>query len=125
MPLVQIALRHSSPDHIRAIQHGVYTALRETFEVPEHDRFMLVTQHDAHEFDYDPGYLGIARSDGLVFVRITCSASRGVTQKKALYRRIVELLGQAPGLRPEDVFICLVETTRENWSFGGGGMQYA
>jgi 4-oxalocrotonate tautomerase len=125
MPLVQIALRRTSPERIRAIADGVYAALRETFEVPEHDRFIVVSQHEAHEFDCDPGYLDIARSDALVVVRITCSASRGVTQKKALYRRIVERLVDAPGLRPEDVFICLVETTRENWSFGMGGMQYA
>ncbi|HYG06140.1 MAG TPA: tautomerase family protein [Stenotrophomonas sp.] len=125
MPLVHIALRHTTPERIAAIRDGVYAALRASFEVPENDRFILVSQHEAHEFDYDPGYLGIARSDELVFVRINCSASRGVTQKKALYRDIVERLVQSPGLRPEDVFIHLVETARENWSFGHGAMQYA
>lgn len=125
MPLVHIALRHTTPDRIRAIQEGVYAALHGSFEVPENDRFILVTQHEAHEFDYDAGYLGIARSDELVFVQITCTASRGVTQKKALYRDIVERLGRSPGLRPEDVFIQLTETARENWSFGLGVAQYA
>lgn len=125
MPLVQIDLRPTPPERIGAIRDGVYAALRASFDVPEDDRFILVNQHQAHEFDYDPGYLGIARSDALVFIRIHCTASRGVTQKKALYRDIVERLGRDPGLRPEDVFIHLIEGPRENWSFGRGEMQYA
>jgi 4-oxalocrotonate tautomerase len=28
-------------------------------------------------------------------------------------------------VRPEDVFISLVEVTKENWSFGNGEAQYA
>ncbi len=46
-------------------------------------------------------------------------------QKKALYQRITALLGDKPGVRPEDVFINLVEVVKENWSFGHGLAQYA
>ena len=123
--MIQIDPRRTTPERIHAIQQGVYAALRATFEVPEHDRFVVVNQHAPEEFFYDPGYLGIQRSDELVFVRITCLASRGVTQKKALYHAIVEQLVQSPGLRPQDVFISLLETSRENWSFGMGDAQYA
>ena len=52
------------------------------------------------------------------------SNTRGVAQKKALYRRIVERLGDDPGIRPDDVFINLVEVAKENWSFGRGLAQY-
>jgi phenylpyruvate tautomerase PptA (4-oxalocrotonate tautomerase family) len=45
--------------------------------------------------------------------------------KKALYAKIVELISQETGLRPEDVFINLVEVAKENWSFGNGIAQYA
>ena len=31
---------------------------------------------------------------------------------------------EAPGLRPEDVFVNLVETGTESWSFGHGEAQY-
>jgi 4-oxalocrotonate tautomerase len=37
----------------------------------------------------------------------------------------VERLGQEAGMRPEDVFINLVEVAKENWSFGNGIAQYA
>ena len=53
------------------------------------------------------------------------SLSGNVDQKKALFARIVELLAQHPGLRPQDVLINLVEVAKENWSFGNGIAQYA
>jgi phenylpyruvate tautomerase PptA (4-oxalocrotonate tautomerase family) len=125
MPLVRIALRRGkSGAYLAALRNGVYEALRETFEVPPDDRFILVSQHEADEFDCDPGYLGIARSDDLVIVQITCARTRGVTQKKTLYRRIADRLAIDPGLRPADVFVNLVETGREDWSFGEGLAQY-
>jgi phenylpyruvate tautomerase PptA (4-oxalocrotonate tautomerase family) len=99
--------------------------MRATFNVPENDRFILVSQHDADEFNYDPNYLGIARSDDLVIVQITCNAGRTVEMKQALYRRIAENFSADPGLRPEDVFINLVEVAKENWPFGNGVAQYA
>ena len=126
MPLVRIALRcGKSSTHLAALRNGVYQAMRETFNVPENDRFILVSQHDADEFDYDPNYLSIARSDELVIVQITCNQGRTVEQKQALYRSIAEKFSANPGLRPEDVVINLVEVVKENWSFGNGIAQYA
>ncbi|MDB5619341.1 tautomerase family protein [Tardiphaga sp.] len=98
--------------------------MRETFDVPEGDRFMTVTEHDADDFVYGADYLGINRSDDLVMIQLTVSNTRPLEKKQALYRRIVERLGQNPGLRPEDVFINLVEVKPENWSFGMGEAQY-
>ena len=40
-------------------------------------------------------------------------------------RSIAQLLGESPGLRPEDVFVNIVEVAKENWSFGHGLAQYA
>jgi phenylpyruvate tautomerase PptA (4-oxalocrotonate tautomerase family) len=124
MPLVRIALRRGkSAAHLAALRDGIYRAMRETFDVPENDRFILISQHDADEFDCDPGYLGIARSDDLVVVQITCARGRTTARKQALYRRILEEF-VAAGVRPEDVFGNLVGTARENWSFGPGIAQY-
>jgi 4-oxalocrotonate tautomerase len=126
MPLVRIDLRRGkSPAYLTALRNGIYQAMRESFNVPENDRFILIRQHDADEFDCDPNYLDIARSDDLVIVQITCNNTRNVEQKQALYRCIVERMSDNPGLRPEDVFINLVEVPKENWSFGNGIAQYA
>jgi hypothetical protein len=125
MPLTRLSLRRGkSPEYVRAILDNVYEAMRERFNVPENDRFMLVSEHEDHAFDCDPGYLGIARGPNLVILQLTVSNTRTVAQKKALYRRIVERLGRNPGIRPEDVFINLIEVDKSNWSFGCGEAQY-
>ena len=46
--------------------------------------------------------------------------SRNAEQKKALFKRTAELLGKSPGIRPEDVFITVLPSARENWSVGNG-----
>jgi phenylpyruvate tautomerase PptA (4-oxalocrotonate tautomerase family) len=126
MPLTRVSLRRGKPTAYRkAILDGLYLAMRETFNVPEDDRFMVISEHDGDDFLYGADYLGIRRSDDLVIIQLTVSNTRSVTQKKALFARIVERLTQDPGLRPEDIFINLVEVAPENWSFGHGVAQYA
>lgn len=126
MPLLHISLRAGKPESYRqAIFDGLYRAMRETFNVPEDDQFMTITEHDAANFRYGASYLDIARSDDLVFIQISAMNTRTVEQKKALFRRIAELLGESPGIRSEDVFVNLVEGTKENWSLGHGLAQYA
>ena len=126
MPLLHISLRAGKPEAYRqAIFDSLYRAMRETFDVPEDDQFMAMTEHEAANFRYGASYLGVARSDDLVFVQITANATRTLEQKKALFRRIAELLGESPGIRPEDVFVSLVEVAKENWSLGNGIAQYA
>ncbi len=125
MPLTRVSLRRGKPAAYRqAILEGLYQAMRESFDVPEGDRFMILTEHDEDDFLYGADYLGIQRSDDLVVIQLTVSNTRPVAQKQNLYRRIVERLGDNPGIRPEDVFINLVEVLPENWSFGHGEAQY-
>ena len=125
MPLVRVSLRRGKPAAYRkAILDGIYRAMRATFDVPEEDRFMTITEHDADDFLYDGNYLGIQRSDDLVMIQLTVSNTRGVEKKKALFRQIVANLTTDPGLRSEDIFINLVEVLPENWSFGHGVAQY-
>jgi phenylpyruvate tautomerase PptA (4-oxalocrotonate tautomerase family) len=97
----------------------------ETIKIPEQDRFQIVTEHDAESLIYDPSYLGISRTDGVLLIQITLSAGRTIEVRKALFARIAGLLSESPGVRPEDVFVSLVEVAKENWSFGNGIAQYA
>lgn len=126
MPLLHISLRTGKPDSYKqAIFDNLYLAMHETFNVPEDDQFMALTEHDAASFRYSASYLDVARSDDLVFIQITANNTRSRDQKKALYRRIAELMGENPGIRPEDVFVSIVEVEKENWSLGNGEAQYA
>ena len=126
MPLVRISLREGkSAAHRRAIADAVHRALVETIHIPPQDRFQLVTEHSADALIYDPSYLGIERTGDVVFVQIAPSAARSVELKKALYARMAALLAESAGLRPQDLFVNLVEVAKENWSFGDGIAQYA
>jgi 4-oxalocrotonate tautomerase len=126
MPLTHISLRAGKPEAYRqAIFDGLYRAMHETFNVPEDNQFMTITEHAAANFRYGASFLGIARSEDLVFIQITANNTRTVEQKKVLFARIAQLLGESPGLRPEDVFVSLVEVAKENWSLGNGLAQYA
>jgi 4-oxalocrotonate tautomerase len=126
MPLVRVSLRRGkSDDYKKAIGDGVYRAMREAFDIPEEDRFVVVSEHSESEFQFSKTYLDIARSDDLVIIQITANNTRTVDQKKALFAKIAELLSVSPGLRKEDVFINLVDVPKENWSFGNGVAQHA
>ena len=126
MPLVRISLLKGKPaSYRRKLGDAVHRALVEAIDVPSKDRFQLLTEHDAEDFVYDREYLGIARSRDLVMIQITMSFGRSLALKRALYRTIAERLAAAVQLRPEDVWINLVETAKENWSFGNGVASYA
>jgi phenylpyruvate tautomerase PptA (4-oxalocrotonate tautomerase family) len=125
MPLVRISLRKGkSGAYRRALADGVHQAMVEAIDAPLQDRFQIVTEHSATDLIYDPAYLGIARSDDIVIVQSTLSFGRKPPQKRKLFQRVVEILGQNPGLRPQDIVINLIETAWENWSFGNGEAQY-
>ena len=125
MPLVRISLRQgTSAQYRKAIADGVHRALVEAIAIPEKDRFQVISEYTPENLIYDPDYLGIQRSDKVVFVQITMSQGRKPAQKRALYKRISELLTASPGVRPEDVLVNLVEVAWENWSFGMGEAQY-
>lgn len=127
MPLVRIDHpQGKSAEYRAALSEGVHDALTATFGVPEDDRFQIVGEHrPGTAIVHAPTYLGIAYSDDLVVIQITCNEGRTVEMKRALYAAIADNLAASPGLRREDVVISLVEVKKENWSFGDGLAQYA
>lgn len=126
MPLVRISLRKGKPsDFGKRIGAIVYQTMVGTLNVPVHDNFQVVTEHDANGLIYDPEYQNITRTDDVVFIQITLNEGRTVEMKKTFYRTLAERLKQDLSLRMEDVLINLVEVKKENWSFGNGIAQYA
>jgi len=125
MPLVRVSLvKGKTPEYRRKVGDAIHRALVETIDVPPLDRFQLITEHEPGDLVYDPGYLGIARTNDIVVVQITISAGRTLEKKRALFRRIADNLA-ALGLRREDAWVNLVEVAKENWSFGNGVASYA
>ena len=126
MPLVRISLLEGKPQsYLQKAGDAVHRAMVETISVPVQDRFQIITEYSKSHFIYDPTYLNIRRSDDLIIIQITLNQGRTVELKKALFKKIAELLHQELNLRREDVLVNLVEVPKENWSFGNGEAQYA
>ena len=90
-------MRAGKPEAYRqAIFDGLYHAMRETLDVPEDDQFMTIREHDAANFRYGASCYGVSRSEDVVYIQITVFDTRTPDQKKALYRRTAELLGESP-----------------------------
>lgn len=124
MPFVRIFTKQSfAPARRRAIADAVHEGLVEAIGIPPDDRFQVLSSH-GDDLIYDTNYLGIARGDGIVMVEVHLSVGRSLEQKRALYAAIAGRL-EAAGVRRQDVFIHLMETTVLNWSFGDGQAQYA
>jgi|ERR1700733_297990 len=125
MPLVRIdLLEGKAPEYRAKVGEVVYKAMLDCFGVPKDDRFQIVTEHPKAELLFDRNYLGIQRTDNCIFVQITLSTGRTVEAKQRFYKSVADGLHESLKLRREDVFINLVEVTKENWSFGNGEAQY-
>lgn len=126
MPLVEITLRKGkSADYVRSVADAVHEALVAHANVPADDRFQIINQVDEASLIAHPSYGGVSRTQDLVVIKITLNAGRTLEIKKDLYAGIARRLGRSADVRPDDVMICLVEVTKENWSFGGGRATYA
>ena len=125
MPLLHISMRAGKPAAYReALLDSLYQAMRDALNVPYDDQFVTITEHEPTNFSYDNAS-GIDRSADVVYIQITVFSTRTPEQKKALFRRIAELLGERPGIRPEDVFVNILDAPMENWSVGHGLAQFA
>ena len=95
MPLVRISLVKGQPAALRrSIGDAVHRAMVEAIDVPQRDRFQLLTEHEPGDLVYDSEYLGIARSDNIVIIQITLSAGRSLEKKRRLYRRRLDAAGE-------------------------------
>jgi len=126
MPLVRIDLvEGKGAAYGRTVGEVVYEAMIATINVPTNDRFQIISEHPAEALVFDPGYLGIQRSEDCLCIQVTLNEGRTVDQKRAFYKAIADGLAARLELRREDVVISLVEVRKENWSFGNGEAQYA
>jgi len=126
MPLVRIDLMQDKPAEFRhRVGEIVYETMVDTINVPSRDNFHIITEHDKDSLVYDPEYLSIQRTEGIVIIQITLNEGRTIELKKTFYKRLAERLHDKLDIRMEDVFISLVEVKKENWSFGNGIAQYA
>jgi 4-oxalocrotonate tautomerase len=126
MPFVRIDLiEGKSAKYRKTLGEIVYKAMTKAINVPENDKFQVITEHAPDELNVADSYLGSTFGKDIILIQITLNAGRTLEQKKAFYKRIVDDMNAQLKVRPDDVVINLVEVAKENWSFGKGVAQYA
>lgn len=126
MPYVRIDLaRGKSPEFQATLGEIVYRAMVETINVPENDKYIVVTEHASTEMHVTKSYLGMTYTADIIFIQIFLIAGRSTELKKGLYRRINDDIHDKLKIRKEDVFITLSGIGKDDVSFGNGEAQYA
>lgn len=126
MPLARIDLpAGKSVAYHAAVGEVVYSAMLTTLNVPNNDRFQIISEHSNDNLVIDSDYLGVHRTADAILIQVTLNEGRTLQLKRAFYKAVADGLQERVGLRREDVFISLIEVKKENWSFGNGEAQYA
>ena len=121
MPYARISLLAGKPPaYLHALSNSLQQALVDAFDVPPSDCFQVFHQHSRDELVFDRHYLGGPRSDDFVLIALTAGRVRSTDVKRAFYRRLVELLGESPGLASRDVMVVITTTQADEWSFSDG-----
>jgi phenylpyruvate tautomerase PptA (4-oxalocrotonate tautomerase family) len=127
MPLVTATVQKPKSRAFKdAVLAGVHRALVAS-GVPEADRFQRVIELDAEGLRFDPRYpdLEAPRDANYTLIEILWSVGRSVKIKRKVVADIVANLAREPGLDAGQVMVVFVETSWENWSFGGGRLLHA
>jgi phenylpyruvate tautomerase PptA (4-oxalocrotonate tautomerase family) len=126
MPLVRLELPDTfNSEQARRAGDAVHGALVEHMNVPPDDKFQLLARHPRGVIVCTPEYLGVKHDpERAVFVQVTLAPGRTLQQKRAFYAQTARQVAAALDISPSDVLIALVDTLRENWSFGDGVAHY-
>jgi len=123
MPLVRVDAVTADPQRLSAIGDAVHAALVDAFAIPADDRFQVLRDGAGDHVVYDPGFLGVDRDDGVVFVQVFLRRGRTDEQKRAFYRALAKHAEPA-GVEPRNLVVALTENGLADWSFGNGEAQY-
>lgn len=124
MPLVRLDLIEGREKReINKLLDVAHEVIVKAFNVPEGDRYQIVTQHPAYEMKIEDTGLGFSRSKDLVVISIT-SKHRTEEEKVRLYKMMAKELSEQCGIEPTDIMISLVANGEADWSFGFGEAQF-
>jgi len=126
MPLARIDInKNASAELVRIVSEAIYRAMVDIAKVPAHDKFQVIHRHADDEIIYpQEGYLGLRYTRSLIIIQVTWVSGRSTEVKERFFHQIANEIHEKGGVRKEDVWINLVDTGREDWSFGNGVMQY-
>ena len=124
MPLVRIDLIEGRTDEeVKALADAVQDVMMAVFAAPPRDRYQVIHEHRPGRLIVEDSGLGLDRSDRVVVIQVT-EQGRSEAQKKAVYCGAGQRSGVARRVRPSDLVVSVVDSTRADWSFGLGRAQF-
>src|ERR1700739_3518564 len=106
MPLVRIDLPNTiEPERRSLIGDIVYRAMADVLNVPDGDKFQIITANGADTLRMDPTYLDIDRSGKAFIIDITLNVGRTVEMKQQFYANVAQRLNAEADVRPPGVLI--------------------
>lgn len=87
MPFVRVNYNEEkyNKKQLPLISKNILNSLIEEFNVPPKDYFQVFDSHKKEEIFYDKNYLiSKNRTDGVLYIQITCGAGRTKEQKKSV-----------------------------------------
>jgi hypothetical protein len=116
------AYKGRNKQQVKELLDAIHRAVLSAFGVPPRDRYQVYQEHSESNFIVDDIWLGIERSEKVVFIGIT-SRQRTEKQKTHLYTELVEEL-KGCGIEQNDIVVSLVVNSDADWSFGNGRAQF-
>lgn len=124
MPLIRIeVIEGRSQQELNTLKETIHRAMVSTFEVPERDRYQILTQHKSGFLIAEDTGLNIPRTDKFVLIQMV-SRPRTAEQKKKFYHVVCQLLKENCGIESSDVMVSITVNSDEDWSFGLGRAQF-
>ena len=120
MPLTRLSVPdHLSAQQVRGLADAVHDALVECCDVPQGDRFQLVSRFELDHLILDPTFGDVQRTADACVIEITFLSGRTDAQKRQLYRDLAAR-SVGIGLAQDDLVVGLVENGAIDWSLGNG-----
>lgn len=119
MPLVNISiLKGKSQEYIQAVADAVNSAVIETMNFPDDDRYQIIHQLDSECLQLQD------RGGDRLMMHLVMRASRSNKSKQAFYQKVTQNLAANPGIPAANVLITITENHDIDWSFGDGVAQF-
>jgi phenylpyruvate tautomerase PptA (4-oxalocrotonate tautomerase family) len=120
MPLARISVPSSlSPAKVRALADAVHHGLVTTCNVPDKERFQLVSCYPSGSMILDPTIPNVCRTAEACVIEILFLEGRTTEQKARLFQTIAARALDA-GFCNDDIMIALTENAPTDWSLGRG-----
>lgn len=124
MPLLKFdIIKGRTPEQVTQLLDATHEIIVKILNVPDGDRYQVVTQHEPYELILKDTGLGFKRSEQCVLLTII-TKERPENFKEKLYDALSEHLQNTCRLAPEDLMISIVNNTDSDWSFGFGRAQF-